>query len=109
MFGLRGEAQGHQYVTVTNKTTHIPVSHTHTQRHLLGEVQFPQRKGQTKRMRNRKTGKKSERQRSRNSKSGRITVKGGTNRMISRESEDMWEGALTSLWAMSKIHRITDK
>lgn len=36
-------------------------------------------------------------------------VKGGTNRMISRESEDMWEGALTSLWAMSKINHTSDK
>jgi len=32
-----------------------------------------------------------------------------TNRMISRETEDTWEGALTSLWAMSKIHHIADK
>lgn len=29
--------------------------------------------------------------------------------MMSREAEDTWEGALTSLWAMSKIHHIADK
>lgn len=77
--------RGHQYVITTNKQSHThTVSYMHMHTHTMmktftrWELQFPLRRGQTKRRRSRAGGRQKWKTRD--------TVKRGTNTMISRES-----------------------